>query len=290
MRAIPAIPALLACCALAFGTASALGAEGEPDPSFGTGGIVLPVPAEWNGTLKALALAPGGKIDAVGVYHPKDEAEVLALRLTEAGALDPTFGSGGREVEYFIAHNPTTLASESGEAVVSEPDGSMIVGSTRVAGRLLPTGERDTAFKLGQVMEYEALAPLAGGSFLGAGWQENTEHMDFRLPAVDGFGPEGEPDTAFDNGAQLVIPVFAGTEWQGEALAAVPAEEGKTLIAGTATPLGSGSSGVAWVAPRRAERGARPELRLGRDLPNADRGLRRRRARAPAERAGRARR
>jgi uncharacterized delta-60 repeat protein len=244
--------------------ASVATGAGQPDPTFGSGGVAEPLPASAGGSsLAALAIAPGGAIDAVGAYHPHDEWEVLAMRLTEGGALDPTFGSGGWEALYLIPRVEGSFAAETGNAEAVEPDGSIIVGGTRVAGRLAPSGALDTSFQRGQILEYRALAPRSDGSFVAAGETEDPEHPSRGpLPGVDAFGPRGEPVSSFDGGKVYVIPLFTGSEWSGKALDAIPLEGGGTLVAGSAETTTKGSR-IAWVARLQANGQLDPSFGTG---------------------------
>jgi uncharacterized delta-60 repeat protein len=199
-----------------------------------------------------LGFAPGGAIDAIGTYSPSDEYEVLALRLTESGALDPSFGHGGWETAYFIEHVEHSLALESGDAEAVQANGDIVVGSTRVVGRLLPSGAIDSTFQKGPNLEYRALAPRSDGSTVEAGETEDVEHpSNGALPAVAAFGPNGEADASFASGGHQVIALFAGDEWSGKALDAIPLAGGETLVAGWASTFAKGSR-VAWVARLQA--------------------------------------
>jgi uncharacterized delta-60 repeat protein len=242
----------LAAASLAMFAPGASAVPGEPDPSFGAGGIAEPLPPNSGSSLSALGFEPGGAIDAIGTYSPSDEYEVLALRLTESGALDPTFGSGGWEHAYFVEHVEHSLALESGNAEMVRADGSIVVGSSGVVGRLLPSGATDTAFQKGPRLEYRALAPRGDGSVVAAGETEDVEHpSNGDFPAVAAFGPNGEPDTAFAGGGHQVIPLLAGDEWSGKALDAIALEGGETLLAGWASTFAKGSR-IVWVARLQA--------------------------------------
>ena len=130
----------LTAVALAVFAPGASAVPGEPDASFGAGGVAEPLPPNSGSSLSALGFTPGGAIDAIGTYSPSDEYEVLALRLTESGALDPGFGHGGWENAYFVEHVEHSLALETGNAEMVRTDGSIVVGASGVVGRLLPSG------------------------------------------------------------------------------------------------------------------------------------------------------
>jgi uncharacterized delta-60 repeat protein len=69
--------------------------SGEPDPSFGSGGIFTS-PVGTGGSAGAVEIAGGGRLILAGRYDiPPSNNAVAALRLTPEGTLDPSFGSGG---------------------------------------------------------------------------------------------------------------------------------------------------------------------------------------------------
>ena len=107
-------------------------ADGDLDPSFGSGGKVI---TDINGVdnLNEIALQPDGKIVAAGSYRLTNGVAHIALaRYNADGSLDTTFGTGGKV---------TTTISTFGDAayaVVVQPDGKIIITGTV----LLPTGDR----------------------------------------------------------------------------------------------------------------------------------------------------
>ncbi|MPZ47921.1 MAG: hypothetical protein GEU75_01155 [Dehalococcoidia bacterium] len=66
------------------------------DTAFGTGGIKpLPLSASAHDRFMATAIAPDGKIYGAGFITQGDDHAMAVARLTAAGALDTTFGTGG---------------------------------------------------------------------------------------------------------------------------------------------------------------------------------------------------
>lgn len=104
-------------------------ANGSYDPSFGTNGN-FPIGFGGNDTANAVVLQPDGKIVVAGT----DGDGFAIARLTPGGALDPTFGTGGRATVNFagvdVAHG-----------LALQPDGKIVVvgatGSDFAIARLL---------------------------------------------------------------------------------------------------------------------------------------------------------
>jgi len=118
-------------------------ADGNLDPAFGSGGIVLgPDSASINDRIAALALQPDGKIVAAGVFS----GTFALVRYEADGTVDTTFGSGGVVT--------TVAAGQTGSptAVVALSNGKlMATGSWSPTGTIAvvaynPDGTRDPLF------------------------------------------------------------------------------------------------------------------------------------------------
>ncbi len=98
-----------------------LGATGEPDTTFGTGGRVIPLAGSsgaWH-----MALQPDGKILAAGFQKGGDRVQSVVVRLLPTGELDKSFGVDGvtlvyPELSYCVANRLLVL-----------PDGKILVNS-----------------------------------------------------------------------------------------------------------------------------------------------------------------
>lgn len=119
-------------------------ANGSYDPSFGTNGN-FPIGFGGNDTANAVALQPDGKVVVAGT----DGDGFAVARLTPDGALDPTFGTGGRATVNFggvdVAHG-----------LALQPDGNIVVvgttGTDFAIARLLgdpPAQVEDTPAQVG---------------------------------------------------------------------------------------------------------------------------------------------
>ena len=93
--------------------------NGQPDPTFGTGGKATIEDSSYIGAYAA-AVQPDGKVVVVG-YRPGKEADTaMAWRLTANGALDETFGTGG-------AAELAATGSSYATAVAIAPNGKIVV-------------------------------------------------------------------------------------------------------------------------------------------------------------------
>jgi uncharacterized delta-60 repeat protein len=109
--------------------------NGNPDPSFGTGGsVILPIGSSAAGL--ALALQPDGRILLTGNAVVNGTRVVATVRFNTDGSLDGSFGSGG--ISEFAGTGAQAIAMEGSNIVLAGP------GATAV--RLTPGGARDTTF------------------------------------------------------------------------------------------------------------------------------------------------
>src|SRR6476469_6378967 len=205
--------------------------DGRLDPAFGIGGAAVPVFGEQDRTGAApprLALQPDRGIVVAGpafsmppVPNPKPDFGVM--RLTPAGALDPSFGQGGKAV--FQVGPNADLAQD----VAIQPDGKIVVAgySAQTDGqntdfsaiRLTPAGRLDTSFGSGgaAIMPtipdsgFESLSSLAllpDGRILLAGVSARPatafDVTVMRMTAT------GQPDLTFGDQGRTVFPLGAG--------------------------------------------------------------------------------
>ena len=177
-----ALAAAVLCPPLAAQTA------GDLDPSFGSGGVALvdvPVGGEdFSNVATDLAVQADGKLVLGGAAQripPDSGAErMVAVRLTRAGALDATFGTGGRvRVNAFPGDpagywNGQVAIGPAGE--ISLLNGASYGGGAVgwVLARLRPTGALETGFGGGGFVGYLSdavgvgdVVALADGKVLG---------------------------------------------------------------------------------------------------------------------------
>lgn len=226
---------LLAAAAMVAAPARAQTA-GLPDQTFGTNGSVVFDPS---GTLQSSALdaavLPDGRILLAG----RIGADAAVIRLTEAGALDASFGTGG------IVRVPfgSPLAVFSALAVLS--DGTIVAaGLTRnasptptgaVLARLLPDGALDPSFGLaGIVRELPAaasalrdLAMQTDGKIVAVGQFQDASGAS-RFVAVR-YLADGSPDAAFGTAGRAAPPTVTAV---GNSLALDA--QGRLVVVGSA--------------------------------------------------------
>jgi uncharacterized delta-60 repeat protein len=137
-------------------------ADGTLDTSFGSGGIVRTDFNGGNDSIEALVLTPDHKIDAIGrAYVAKGKTtgdELGVARYNANGALDTTFGTGGKVTVTGITKYQ--VDSAGGHAAALDSSGRLVIaGSTdghnawgspsseaNLVIRLNPNGSLDTTF------------------------------------------------------------------------------------------------------------------------------------------------
>lgn len=154
-------------------------ASGQLDAGFATAGKLVGVFGGNIGGAYAVTVLPDGR--AVLAGH--DNNDFALAQLTLAGALDPSFGTGGR------VHRAVTTNWDQATAVVRQADGKLVVGGWAYSGqgsagdfvamRFAADGTPDAGF--GQ--QGLVLTPMANGT-LGDMAHTLVLQPDERLPAV----------------------------------------------------------------------------------------------------------
>lgn len=184
--------------------------DGDPDPSFGTGGL-LTLPNGANGRAVHGLVQTTDAIIVAGAIAT-DDSDVFVLRVTEDGEVDPTFPT--------VVLNPLgTGFFERVSAIRADPNGRIvIIGFAESAGvdsfliRLLPDGVLDRSLagvgmtRIEPLDEVTALGLAVDASHriivAGNGLQPGeTDRSGF----VTRLGPNGLPDLGFGDGGVTVI-------------------------------------------------------------------------------------
>jgi uncharacterized delta-60 repeat protein len=224
-------------------------ADGDLDPTFGTGGQVTTDLNHSTDIANAVALQPDGKLVVVGqTYKHNDysDEDFVVTRYNTDGTLDTTFGRGGKVRTDF----PGLAAVPS--SVVIQPDGKIVVaggafpqftflGNFEVV-RYNPNGSLDTSFGNGGIVTTTFpegsyafdVALQADGKIIAAG----TVFVDFIIGepsntdfALARYNPNGTPDSTFGNGGQVSTD-FVGME--DDAFSVLIQPDGKIVAVGSA--------------------------------------------------------
>jgi uncharacterized delta-60 repeat protein len=216
-------------------------ADGSPDTSFGSGGIV---PTDFGGfeAATAVAIQGDGKIVATGSTFSGGFQQFVLARYNGDGSLDASFGSGGMVTTDF------GLGSGFGGALTIQPDGKIVAagraGTDFVVARYNGDGSPDPSFgtagkvttdfggalfdaAFGVALQSNGKIVAAGGTFNGFG----PPAADFALAR---FGADGSLDAGFDSGGKVTTDFGGFDVASGLALQA----DGKIVAAGQG---GSGS-------------------------------------------------
>lgn len=224
--------------------------NGEPDPSFGDGGIVILPVGALGDQAHSVAIGPGGRIAVVGV------AELPSFRDTVGVAM---LESDGTPEAAFAGDGTTTIQTESGEddrgeGVAFQPDGKIVIADSTGAGggdgftliRLGLDGKTDSSFGGDGIVE----TPIPGegevesgrvsdvviqpdGKIVGGGYGfdyigEPPEYVG--KFAIARYLPNGELDPSFGSGG-IVGVRLPGLHSYGRALGL--AADGKLILGGT---------------------------------------------------------
>jgi len=233
-------------------------AAGDVDTSFGCAGVTTYAKAGIDITVKAIAVQTDDKIVAVGeaLDGGNNHREVWVARFTSAGVLDTTFATGGVFTRSFVPFGGPT----SGEAVVVQPSGAIVVGGgfwsedtpgavrTGFFLRLLAGGTLDPAFGTAGVVEttgmsyVRALRLQTNGSIVAAG--DKCAAASFDCVAAVGrlSGVDGIPDAAFGTGGFATTNYGASAPSIGRG-AAVSGND--VVIAGRTTSGSETNAGLA---------------------------------------------
>jgi uncharacterized delta-60 repeat protein len=181
---------------------------GAPVAGFGTGGkLVIPATGDsvdpWGrGGNVGMAVQPDGRIVLAGSTTASGNRAAFVARVTAAGALDPTFGSGGTTT---INVDPT--GADTARGVALDPSGAIYVGVNRWSDgmlfglRLTSSGVLDTTWDGDGIRAFAISAEVDPTyHYLGANQP---------VPATDGGVYFVGSDQAAKAGGGATIPDFA---------------------------------------------------------------------------------
>jgi uncharacterized delta-60 repeat protein len=218
-------------------------AAGDLDTSFdGNGKKAI----DFGGTdgANAVLVQPDGRIVVAG--GGAAAGAFCVARLRRGGALDASFGSGGKKTVSFGGDQ----AAAFGAAL--QADGKIVLAGDAdldaAVARLNPDGSLDSTFsrdgrrvyKWGALSRAMAVVVLPNGNLVLAGFS-GPEGGDMQVARIK---PNGAPDAAFGTGGRT--PVNFGGDDFGRAAARQP--NGRIVIAGTSRPTLSNDPSTAVVA------------------------------------------
>jgi uncharacterized delta-60 repeat protein len=193
-------------------------ATGVLDGSFGSSGIVITDFRGFNDSGAQLVIQPDQRIVVGGIAlkAATDGGNFGLARYKTDGTLDPTFGVGGKVMTDFGA------SSNSGQALVLQPDGKLVVGGwvtplDWALTRYLSDGSEDPSFGTnGRVVmdlagssdEVNALAMQPNGKLLVAGYGQRASE-DLALARLD---IHGIPEASFGTNGTTLIDVAGGSD------------------------------------------------------------------------------
>ena len=224
-------------------------ADGDLDPTFGTGGMLMTDINRSTDIANAVAIQADGKLVVVGTAYKQNDfsgEDFVVTRHNTDGTLDNTFGVMGKVRTDF----PGLAAVPS--SVVIQPDGKIVVaggafplftflGNFEVV-RYNPNGSLDTSFGDGGIVttifpqgSYAFdLALQSDGKIIAAG----TVFVDFDPGemsdtdfALARYNPDGTPDATFGSGGQISTD-FLGHE--DDAFSVLIQPDGKIVAVGSA--------------------------------------------------------
>jgi uncharacterized delta-60 repeat protein len=232
--------------------------NGDPDPSFGSGGVVR-TDFGADDLPSALTLQDDGKILLAGGAdrgypdRANPDSSFAVARYQPDGSLDPSFGAEGKVLISFGQFNSAgaiRVASDGRIALAGvnlfDPGGN---DPEKLAqARLLPDGTLDPSFGNGGKLVMPFLDPgedvfldfapyvIAGltympdGRLIAVGEASKRRHKKIlELTKVARYTPDGAPDPSFGVGGQTML----GLRMIGRVTGAATAADGSIIVSGT---------------------------------------------------------
>ena len=210
-----------------------VGDDGRPDPAFASGGFLkLPVPGVTFASTRSLAIDRDGRI-VLGIWRATTtdfpgDVSATVVRLTHAGALDGTFGSGGLSALGALRGRvPAISVRRSGEILAL--GGWVSRRGHGIAGgaQLRSDGQFDERFAS------DGELPISIGT-RGEGVLDcQGDLLTYRRTGMARIGPDGRVDRSFKAGHAPRVPVGDTARLAHYDVAAL-APDGSVVLAGTA--------------------------------------------------------
>jgi uncharacterized delta-60 repeat protein len=254
---VKSLVALCMALALLIGSAADASKPGTLDTTFGLNGKVITDFGQMDG-IEDIAVQPNGKIVAAGSSSDRNtgESRFALARYTKNGALDPTFGTGGKLTTDFgrtIGGATSVALQPDGKIVVAGGVGGSPTGVDIALARYDPSGSLDPTFGSGGKVvtdlraSHEAALAIVleqDGKVVVAGYTRPFgSYADFVLAR---YTPTGALDQSFGRGGSVSTDFQQDWTDMAEGVAFGPG--GKIVAAGTGRPDDSGGPGVIDVA------------------------------------------
>jgi uncharacterized delta-60 repeat protein len=249
----PLVPIAALFLALAL-PAAALAGPGDPDPTFSGDGMLTTgfgtTPFHAADTGSAAVRDGSGNIYIAG-STPANNGDIALVRLTSAGALDPSFGGNG-----IVTTDVATDSADRGVGVLIDGDGNIVVAGTTgdngsgndfVLVRYTSSGALDTTFGGGDGIatadfaggedDASGVARLASGNLVVAGTADTDPSTDIDSNdfALASFTQTGALDASFDGDGKLTTD-FGSDDDRADAVIATGSN---LVVAGTTDPSGA---------------------------------------------------
>ena len=211
-------------------------ADGTLDLSFGNSGKVTSAISPYRDYGRSLALQSDGKLLLAGEASLSGGFGIALARYLTDGALDTSFGNGGRVTNSFSvpSYGKTVLVQSDGKIVVAGQVSTSCMDYGLV--RYLADGTLDITFGDGGKVstdfgadscDYAQGAALQGDDkLLMVGYAPGTSGDDFALVR---YLVNGSLDTTFGNGGKVSTPFTSGRD-SGRSI--VVQSDGKIVVAG----------------------------------------------------------
>jgi uncharacterized delta-60 repeat protein len=187
--------------------------SGALDGSFGTGGIAtFDISSGSADAAHSLAVQPDGKLIVAGTtVRTVNNKDVVVVRLTTAGALDASFGTGGIAIENYDGVN----SDDECRSVAVQSDGKIVIGGS-VDAFPNTTGSNPIGLMLMRFTTNGALDPSFNGDGKTAAniaWTDNDFGVAIALSGNRIYlaGSSGQPKdlaiAAFQNSVGGTLPL-----------------------------------------------------------------------------------
>ncbi|ESU22342.1 hypothetical protein FEDK69T_23260 [Flavobacterium enshiense DK69] len=214
--------------------------DGTPDPTFGTGGLVIGNFSTAQISLSSALLQSSGKIVTGGiVYNDYLDSQFVLTRFNNDGSFDNSFGTAGLVLRNFL----------NIKSIIAQPDEKILVAGFSIATpdrdfvllRFNPNGSVDNSFGTNGVVTTSIGAKdfahditlQADGKIVLAGAVKNSDgeyHSDFAI--VRYFG-DGNLDTSFGTNGIKIINI----DEMDEAQSVKVQSDGKIVFSGWSSSI-----------------------------------------------------